>query len=112
MAFHPESCRRRRTMVQKQVVLSFMLMIIVLVASFAEAGTIDGRVVNGSGRGGRLYLSLKNNDGSGETNLGTSLLAVGTDPASFSVTGVADGSYTLSAWLDTGGGALRHANDP
>jgi uncharacterized protein (DUF2141 family) len=90
---------------------AFALILCGAFVSVAEAGIVDGLVVNDSGRSGRVYLSLRSSSG-GETGLGTSVLPSGTTPTYFIITGVADGSYSLSAYLDTGGSGLRHANDP
>ncbi|HEY6009668.1 MAG TPA: IPT/TIG domain-containing protein, partial [Geobacteraceae bacterium] len=90
---------------------TFALILLGAFVSVADAGVVDGLVVNDSGRSGRVYLSLKNSNGR-ETGLGASVVPSGTTPTYFIITGVADGSYSLSAYLDTGGSGLRHVNDP
>jgi len=86
------------------------LMLLVL-ATAAEAATVSGTVTNNSGKAGRVYLSLRQYgwyNGLGKTTASLNSGAF----TSFSIVGVQDGTYDLVAIVDAGNDGDLSENDP
>ena len=75
----------------------------------AEVGYTVTGTINYSGTAtGPIYISLNNTQCGGYASAGTTINAAG----SFTIQGVAPGTYSLSAWMDTIGQGVQNANDP
>ncbi|HTW80286.1 MAG TPA: putative Ig domain-containing protein [Terracidiphilus sp.] len=76
----------------------------------AEVGyTVTGTIqYSPATESGPIYINLQNNNCGGSGGPGTTISA----PGSFTIQGVAPGTYTLSAWMDTIGQGFQNANDP
>jgi uncharacterized protein (DUF2141 family) len=100
-------------MARARNVCLFVTLLAVLVLSLgssAWAASLSGTVYNGTGKTGRIYLSVNSQNGS--SNLGTSVASTGTSTA-FTINGVQTGvQYSVQAFVDTQGYGLQHANDP
>lgn len=94
-------------MVKTRQVYLRVTLFVMLVTNCAWAASISGNVTNGTGKSGRIYLTVHNPDG-GSTGLGTSIASAG----SFSISGVPSGPHYVWAFVDTQGTAIQHANDP
>ncbi len=93
-------------------ILQVLLVAALLVSSAvaALAFNVTGTVSNPTGKTGRIYLTVQNTMyGSNSPVAGVSIPAAGT----YTIHGLTDpGSYQVSAFADTQGTGLCHANDP
>ena len=76
--------------------------------SVALGYTVSGTVAYSGTKTGQIYLGLSNNNCGGSGEPGTSISAPGT----FSIRGVAPGTYTLQASMDTLGKGVNNTVDP
>ena len=75
--------------------------------------TVSGNVAYAGARTGPVYLVLNNNGCGGNNQPGTGISnSTLTSGGAFTVRGVAPGSYTLQAWMDTFGQGASNATDP
>jgi len=75
----------------------------------AEVGyTVTGTISYSGAATGPIYINLQNTSCGGGGGQGTSNNAAG----SFTIQGVAPGTYSISAWMDTVGQGGQNANDP
>jgi hypothetical protein len=70
--------------------------------------TVSGTAAYSGSNTGRIYVTLSSNNCSGFGSPGTSIPAGGT----FTIQGVAPGTYTLTAYMDTQGTGAANAADP
>jgi len=86
-----------------------LLGVLFVMAGQAMAFDISGTVTNGTGKSGRIYLSVQYTGGGG-TGMGVSIPAPGT----YTIRGVPNGTYNIQAFMDTQvpEGGIRHASDP
>jgi hypothetical protein len=78
----------------------------------AQVGyTVSGTVSYSGSQTGQTYLTLSGGCGNGSGSLGTTI-ATQNGNGSYTIRGVQPGSYTLSAWMDPLGNAVRNAIDP
>lgn len=82
-----------------------LLMVLSCSSAFAA---VAGSIQNSSSRAGWAFVSLKGSDNS----YGTAIKFTANATKAFTINGVPDGTYTVSAWLDTGGTGIRHRFDP
>jgi hypothetical protein len=75
----------------------------------AEVGYQVTGTINYTGSAtGPIYISLENVNCSGFGGTGTTIDSAG----NFTINGVAPGTYSISAWMDTIGQGVQNANDP
>ncbi len=89
----------------------WLTLLLLVLATAAEAATVSGTVTNSSGKSGWVYLTLNWQYG-GETGLGTAVKLNDGQASSYSIVGATDGSYVVTAYVDTTDTGMRHANDP
>ncbi|HJV33801.1 Ig-like domain repeat protein, partial [Geomonas sp.] len=87
-----------------------LFLVLTLGAVTAHAYNISGTVSNTSGRTGRVYLSLQQNGFN--TGLGVSIAPSDPGWPNFTIRGVANGSYSINAFVDGSGTGSIHPNDP
>ncbi|MEI6823940.1 MAG: hypothetical protein WCK54_00005, partial [Desulfuromonadales bacterium] len=97
----------------------FMQLLVIIglmmcLSGVAAAATLSGTVTNPTNKAGRVYVALT--DSYSNKNLGVSkTIAASGGTATFTISGVPNGTYTLDAFLDVRYGGkdsgLRHAND-
>jgi hypothetical protein len=83
--------------------------VFLVLATNAMAYDISGTVANGTGKSGRIYLSVQWSGG-GSTGVGISIPAAGP----YTIRGVQNGTYTVQAFMDTQvpEAGIHHASDP
>ncbi|MDR3735852.1 MAG: Ig-like domain-containing protein [Acidobacteriaceae bacterium] len=74
--------------------------------------TVGGTLTYTGSKTGRVYLSLSNNNCGGNYYPGTSLASVSSSGTSYSIRGVAPGSYSVTTWIDTLGRGQSNTADP
>lgn len=91
----------------RQFFFASALLAVVSWCGVALGATVTGTVTNGTGKSGRIYLTVFS--AAENVNVGTSLAAAGP----FSISGVPAGTEcTVRAFVDTDGTGIQHANDP
>jgi hypothetical protein len=74
--------------------------------------TVGGTLTYIGSKTGRVYITLSNNNCGGNYYPGTSLATVSSSGTSYSIRGVAPGSYSVTTWIDTLGRGQGNTADP
>lgn len=83
-------------------------LLLLFMATVADAATVSGTVTNNSGKTGRIYIAGQWSGG-GDAGWGVSIPSGAT---TYAIRGVQDGTYTVRAFIDTQSSGTQFANDP
>ncbi|MDK9716646.1 MAG: hypothetical protein OEL57_01915 [Trichlorobacter sp.] len=99
-----------------RIIVPLLAIILMGLTGICQAASISGTVTNGTGKSGRIYIKATPTDWGGDWSYGISIPAAG----SYTISGLPESfdggyhqaTYTLSAFVDTQGNGVQHANDP